>query len=58
MNDCILLQSSQDWHLQRMYMKKFNKLVLVKVFIIIQQRQEPNYNMNFPCFRMSKILGY
>ncbi|MCS5501646.1 ATP-binding protein [Lysinibacillus sp. A4] len=30
MNDCILLQSSQDWHLQRMYMKKFNKLVLVK----------------------------
>lgn len=30
MNDCILLQSNQDWHLQRMYMKKFNNLVLVK----------------------------
>ncbi|MFJ7368138.1 ATP-binding protein [Lysinibacillus sp. NPDC098008] len=30
MNDCILLQSTQHWHLQRMYMQKYNRLVLVK----------------------------
>lgn len=30
MNDCTLLQSTQDWHLQRMYMQKYNSLVLVK----------------------------
>lgn len=30
MNDCILLQTKEDWNLQRMYINKFNNLVLVK----------------------------
>lgn len=29
-NDCILLQTKEDWNLQRMYINKFKNLVLVK----------------------------
>ena len=57
MNDCFL-QSSQDWHLQRMYMKKFNKLVLVKSVHHNSAETRAKLQYEFSLFSNEQNLGY